>query len=555
MAKEKPGKNVFPYAEARAENPSPFGRKKSKKEQKAKKRKEEEHKRQTREDAWDDFFRKNLSEFLAHCQFRHVATTGTNMDEKHIQEALDAYLHEYFIDLTEAHVKEASNIAAILYDQMAETRFSSKAPPYARILHDTWFRALEAIGSVPAGRKTPVVENPARLFKDIMASPKFENVISQAQYERDLDDVKALSDGVWKAAAYANAADVVYAAIAETCRSRNDTNIDRIAWALAAAQYNKYSMYDAAEEKRQEKNRTDLSPTDILATIDRHVHGQDDAKRAAAMVMWHHFRGERSNVVFCGPTGCGKSEIWRALAGEYPDAVRIVDFSRMTGDGWSGSLHLRDVFEGLDPTTIARNGLVVVLDEADKIFCETAIGSGGTDHNKVVQSTVLKMLDGDTIGFGSDNNRLPAFSINCEKVSVVVLGAFESMLERKNRTTSGLGFGKEIHRDRDYGDMEITHEDLITAGMRREIAGRMGKIVSLSPLSREDYARILNKFVIPALSGGVREVVVDESFAADLLDRAVESKLGVRWMRSRLAQRLDDLIFENPNQNTYVVSD
>ena len=220
MAKEKPGKNVFPYAEARAENPSPFGRKKSKKEQKAKKRKEEEHKRQTREDAWDDFFRKNLSEFLAHCQFRHVATTGTNMDEKHIQEALDAYLHEYFIDLTEAHVKEASNIAAILYDQMAETRFSSKAPPYARILHDTWFRALEAIGSVPAGRKTPVVENPARLFKDIMASPKFENVISQAQYERDLDDVKALSDGVWKAAAYANAADVVYAAIAEKSEAK-----------------------------------------------------------------------------------------------------------------------------------------------------------------------------------------------------------------------------------------------------------------------------------------------------------------------------------------------
>ena len=61
--------------------------------------------------------------------------------------------------------------------------------------------------------------------------------------------------------------------------------------------------------------------------------------------------------------------------------------------------------------------------------------------------------------------------------------------------------------------MEITHEDLITAGMRREIAGRMGKIVSLSPLSREDYAQILNKFVIPALSGGVREVVVDEGFA------------------------------------------
>lgn len=43
-------------------------------------------------------------------------------------------------------------------------------------------------------------------------------------------------------------------------------------------------------------------------------------------------------------------------------------------------------------------GLIVVLDEADKICCETAIGSTGTDYNAIIQNSLLKMLDGLQVG-------------------------------------------------------------------------------------------------------------------------------------------------------------
>lgn len=73
------------------------------------------------------------------------------------------------------------------------------------------------------------------------------------------------------------------------------------------------------------------------------------------MTVYHTLRGTRCTAVFAGPSGCGKSEIWRKMARLYPGLVRMIDFSR---------------------------GLVLVLDEADKILCESAMGVGGTDYNR-----------------------------------------------------------------------------------------------------------------------------------------------------------------------------
>lgn len=135
--------------------------------------------------------------------------------------------------------------------------------------------------------------------------------------------------------------------------------------------------------------------------------------------------------------GCGKSETWRCLSKEYPGLIRIIDFSRMSADGWKGSLHLRDIFTGIDPDDLRRRGLIVVLDEADKILCEHALGAR-------------------RIGFSTAPKTDPG--------------------SHKN----------------------ISYDDLIHAGMRREVAGRVNKIVALA-------------------------------------EQAIRSQLGVRWMRPCLA--------------------
>lgn len=297
------------------------------------------------------------------------------------------------------------------------------------------------------------------------------------------------------------------------------------------------------------------TPKEIRDDITRSVIGQPEAVRAAALIMYHQLSGHRTNAVFAGPSGCGKSEIWRCLSKEYPGLVRVVDFSRFSADGWSGSLHLRDIFTGTDPAAIRRRGLVIVLDEADKILCERAVGAGGTDHNAMVQNSLLKMLDGDVIEFGAKDNQ-PALAIDCSRVSVVMLGAFERLLDRKVRDAKHIGFGSATADAEAAGRHEnISHDDLIHAGMRREIAGRVSKIVTLEPLSIDDYKAILTGPTLAGLqeSTGCRISITDAAAGA-LAERAAASGLGVRWMRSEVLNAMDDAVFDAPEAETYAIT-
>jgi ATP-dependent HslUV protease ATP-binding subunit HslU len=68
-----------------------------------------------------------------------------------------------------------------------------------------------------------------------------------------------------------------------------------------------------------------LTPREIVAELDRHIVGQQDAKRAVAIAMRNRWRRQRlaeemraevapKNILMIGPTGVGKTEIARRLA-------------------------------------------------------------------------------------------------------------------------------------------------------------------------------------------------------------------------------------------------
>jgi len=91
----------------------------------------------------------------------------------------------------------------------------------------------------------------------------------------------------------------------------------------------------------------DLTPREIVAELDRHIVGQDDAKRAVAVAIRNRWRRQRlpeemraevapKNILMIGPTGVGKTEIARRLARLTGAPFIKVEASKYTEVGYYG---------------------------------------------------------------------------------------------------------------------------------------------------------------------------------------------------------------------------
>ena len=165
-----------------------------------------------------------------------------------------------------------------------------------------------------------------------------------------------------------------------------------------------------------------------------------------------------------------------------------------------------------------------------------------------------KMMDGDVIDFGTENGKQDPFSVDCKNVSVVMLGAFETLLEKKSKNAAKhIGFGAAPEAEAGPPcHAGISYDDLIDAGTRREIAGRINTIVALNPLDVPGYKAILEGPVISGLQDSLGSwITIDDDAIGMLSEQAETSGLGVRWIKSSVSNAVNDAMFDAPEAREY----
>jgi ATP-dependent HslUV protease ATP-binding subunit HslU len=123
-----------------------------------------------------------------------------------------------------------------------------------------------------------------------------------------------------------------------------------------------------------------LTPREIVRQLDRHIIGQDDAKRAIAIAMRNRWRRQQlepalreevapKNIIMIGPTGVGKTEIARRMAALVGAPFIKVEATKYTEVGYVG----RDVESIIrDLTELAVNLVRQEMAEAVRPQAEAA---------------------------------------------------------------------------------------------------------------------------------------------------------------------------------------
>ena len=114
-----------------------------------------------------------------------------------------------------------------------------------------------------------------------------------------------------------------------------------------------------------------LTPRLIVAELDKYIIGQDAAKRAVAIAIRNRWRRQQldpeiredvipKNIIMIGPTGVGKTEIARRLAGLVDAPFIKVEASRYTEVGYHG----RDVESMIRDLTEYAHNMVMAEEQA-----------------------------------------------------------------------------------------------------------------------------------------------------------------------------------------------
>lgn len=309
--------------------------------------------------------------------------------------------------------------------------------------------------------------------------------------------------------------------------------------------------FDEEEEFGDEEHILE-SPRRIYNYLRSKVYKQDEACKAAAIILYNHVNGIISRNVFCGPAGSGKTYIWEIIKEELYPFVIISDASTMTKTGWNGSNKVSSPLYQINPS--AQSGYIIVYDEFDKL-CKPQY-SHDENVSACIQSELLTLIQPSNARYCIKDSKDRERHILINNISWVFCGSFAESAENeaRKRYTSGLGFGSVKNKPKPF-EQKLTIQNIIDFGVIPEVASRITRLINLRPLTVEDYEFLLFKHVNSPIKrierlydlneGFIRKKIIKSKDLHEIAEEAYVSGLGVRSTTATIQRMVDDYLFEH----------